>query len=80
MQVGFIGLGTVGDKMAAHLQKAGHHLVVHDVRRDAAAPYLAAGAVWADTPQQVAEATKEVSTVKGTLSIAFGTDGRPLEV
>ena len=27
MLVGFIGLGTMGGKMAANLQKAGHELV-----------------------------------------------------
>ena len=47
MQIGFIGLGTMGASMAANLQKAGYRLVVHDVRREAAAPHEAAGAVWA---------------------------------
>ncbi len=42
MQVGFVGLGTMGGKMAANLQKAGYRLVVHDSRRDAATPHLAA--------------------------------------
>lgn len=62
MQVGFIGLGTMGGKMAANLQKAGYRLVVHDVRRDAAAPHLAAGAVWAETPRHVAQAAEVVFT------------------
>jgi len=62
MQVGFVGLGTMGGKMAANLQKAGYQLVVHDARRDAATPHLAAGAIWADTPQQVAEAAEVVFT------------------
>jgi len=62
MQVGFIGLGTMGAKMAASLQKAGYRLVVHDLRRDAATPHLAAGAVWADTVRQVAEASDVVFT------------------
>jgi 3-hydroxyisobutyrate dehydrogenase len=62
MQVGFVGLGTMGTKMAASLQKAGYRLVVHDLRRDAATPHLAAGAVWADTPRQVAEASDVVLT------------------
>ena len=31
MQVGFIGLGTMGAYMAANLQKAGYKLVVHDI-------------------------------------------------
>jgi 3-hydroxyisobutyrate dehydrogenase-like beta-hydroxyacid dehydrogenase len=62
MQLGFIGLGTMGASMAASLQKAGHRLVVHDRRPAAAAPHLAAGAVWADTPRAVAEAAEVVFT------------------
>ena len=62
MQIGFIGLGTMGASMAANLQKAGYRLVVHDVRREAAAPHEAAGAVWASTPRQVAEVAKVVFT------------------
>jgi 3-hydroxyisobutyrate dehydrogenase len=55
MQVGFIGLGTMGASMAANLQKAGHRLVVYDVQRQAASPHISRGAVWADTPKAVAE-------------------------
>jgi 3-hydroxyisobutyrate dehydrogenase-like beta-hydroxyacid dehydrogenase len=62
MKVGFIGLGIMGASMASNLIKAGHELVVHDIKRDAAAPHLKAGAVWADTPRQVAEATEVVLT------------------
>jgi 3-hydroxyisobutyrate dehydrogenase len=62
MKVGFIGLGTMGSGLAANVQKAGYELVVHDVRKDAAAPHLAAGAAWADTPRQVAEASEVVLT------------------
>ncbi len=62
MQVGFIGLGTMGAKMAANLQKVGYQLVVHDLRREATEPHLAAGAVWADSPRQVAEAVEVVFT------------------
>jgi 3-hydroxyisobutyrate dehydrogenase-like beta-hydroxyacid dehydrogenase len=50
MKVGFIGLGTMGAKMAANVQKAGFSMVVHDARRAAAEPFLAKGAQWADTP------------------------------
>src|SRR5438132_9386582 len=52
----------MGSGMAANLQKAGHELVVHDLRRAAAEPYLAAGAVWADAPRVVAEASEVVFT------------------
>jgi 3-hydroxyisobutyrate dehydrogenase-like beta-hydroxyacid dehydrogenase len=62
MKVGFIGLGIMGKSMAANLQKSGHELVVHDLKRDAAAPHIQAGAVWADTPRKVAEATEIVFT------------------
>lgn len=62
MKVGFIGLGIMGASMASNLMKAGYELVVHDIKRDAAAPHLKAGAVWADTPRQVAEATEVVLT------------------
>ena len=55
MKIGFIGLGTMGAFMAANLQKAGYQLVVNDMRRDAAAPHIARGAIWADTPKAVAE-------------------------
>src|ERR1700674_238710 len=79
MKIGFIGLGMMGSGMAANLQKAGHDLVVHDLRRAAAEPYLAKGAVWADTPRQVAEATEVVFTsLPGppeVEAVALGADG-----
>jgi 3-hydroxyisobutyrate dehydrogenase len=62
MKVGFIGLGIMGASMAANLQKAGHELVVNDLRREAATPHLEAGAAWADTPRKVAEAAEVVFT------------------
>ena len=62
MKIGFIGLGMMGSGMAANLQKAGHELVVHDLRRAAAEPYLAKGAVWADSPRAVAEQSELVFT------------------
>ena len=62
MKIGFIGLGTMGRHMASNLQKAGHELVVHDVRREAAEPHVKAGARWADSPRAVAEAADVVFT------------------
>ncbi len=62
MKVGFIGLGMMGKGMAANLQKAGHQLVVHDLRRAAAEPYhRRTGLVWADSPKAVAEARSRSS-------------------
>jgi 3-hydroxyisobutyrate dehydrogenase-like beta-hydroxyacid dehydrogenase len=62
MRIGFIGLGTMGALMAANLQKAGHALSVHDARRDATAPHVAAGAAWRDTPRTVAEDCEVIFT------------------
>ena len=79
MRVGFIGLGTMGQHMAANLRAAGHELVVHDVRREAAEPHLAAGATWADAPAAVGEAVEVVFTsLPGppeVESVALGEDG-----
>jgi len=62
MRVGFIGLGTMGGPMASNVLARGHAMVVHDVRREAAAPHLALGAKWASTPREVAEASEVVFT------------------
>ena len=58
MRIGFIGLGNMGGPMAMNLLKAGHELTVHDLRREAAEPQLAAGATWADGAKAVAEASE----------------------
>jgi len=62
MRIGFIGLGNMGGPMALNLIKAGHELIVHDIRRDAAAPHLAAGAKWADSAAAVARQSEIVLT------------------
>jgi 3-hydroxyisobutyrate dehydrogenase len=62
MQVGFIGLGTMGSSMALNTLRGGYPLVVHDINRDAAAPHLEEGATWADTPREVAEMSEVVFT------------------
>ena len=62
MRVGFIGLGLMGSGISANLQKAGHQMVVHDARREAAAKICAAGAEWAGSPKEVAAATEIVFT------------------
>ncbi|HVH81316.1 MAG TPA: NAD(P)-dependent oxidoreductase [Stellaceae bacterium] len=54
MKIGFIGVGNIGAPIAGQLLKAGHALLVHDLRRAAAAPLLDAGAAWAETPGAIA--------------------------
>ena len=62
MRVGFIGLGTMGGSMALNVQKGGHDLVVHDLKREAAAPHLKAGAAWAEGARAVGEVSDAVFT------------------
>jgi 3-hydroxyisobutyrate dehydrogenase len=79
MPIGFIGLGTMGASMALNLHTAGHDLLVHDLRREAAAPHLAAGCRWADTPRSLAAESAVVFTsLPGPAeveAVALGPDG-----
>ncbi len=77
--VGFVGLGTMGGRMAANLQKAGFKLVVHDLHRQAASHHLNAGAIWADSPRALAS---QVDVIFSSLpepsdveAVALGPDG-----
>jgi 2-hydroxy-3-oxopropionate reductase len=54
MDVGFIGLGTMGRPMASHLQAAGYRLFLHDVG-PIAPELVAAGGVVCKSGRQVAE-------------------------
>lgn len=62
MNVGFIGLGTMGASIALNAIKGGHSLTVHDINKDSAAEHLKLGATWADSPKAVAEASEVVFT------------------
>src|SRR5260370_6737807 len=58
MDIGFIGLGIMGSRMAANLQKCGHSLAVYNRTREKAESLLSQGAAWADSPAGLA--TQEV--------------------
>ena len=79
MKIGFIGIGNMGAGMTNNLLKAGHTLVVNDLRRDFAGPLIAAGAEWADTPRLVAAQTEIVlSCLPGpgdVETVVLGPDG-----
>jgi 3-hydroxyisobutyrate dehydrogenase len=62
MRIGFVGLGMMGHHMVANLQKAGHELVVFDVRREAGEEALSRGARWAETPADAARQSEMVMT------------------
>ena len=62
MRIGFIGLGNVGGKLAGSLLRNGYDLVVRDLDREAARPFLDAGAGWTDSPREMAEQCDVVIT------------------
>jgi 3-hydroxyisobutyrate dehydrogenase len=63
VKVGFVGLGHMGAPMSRHILGAGHDLVVHDLRRPAAAALEAAGAAWAPSPREAAAGRDVVITM-----------------
>jgi 3-hydroxyisobutyrate dehydrogenase len=79
VRVGFIGLGHMGGPMSANILAAGHDLVVHDVRAEAAAGLLAAGAAWAESPREAGAGRDVVITMLPTprhvADVLLGPDG-----
>ncbi len=62
MQIGFIGLGNVGGKLAGSILRNGLDLMVRDLDKGAAQDLLDGGATWADSPKEMAEACDVVIT------------------
>jgi len=62
MKIGFIGLGTMGGSMAYNALDGGNEMIVHDINPASATRHLEAGAIWADTPREVAEQSEIVFT------------------
>jgi 3-hydroxyisobutyrate dehydrogenase-like beta-hydroxyacid dehydrogenase len=70
MDIGFIGLGNMGQPMARRLIEAGHKLVVYDTRNDAVAPLVALGAQLASSPADVADRVETVMASLPSLQIS----------
>ena len=66
--------------MAGHLRAAGYSLHIHNRTRSKAEPLLEAGAVWCESPEEVAAASEIVITIVGMPAdveqVYFGSDGR----
>jgi 3-hydroxyisobutyrate dehydrogenase-like beta-hydroxyacid dehydrogenase len=79
MKVGFIGLGTMGSRMATNLQKHGYSLVVSNRTREKAESLLATGAKFADSPAALAAQVDILFTMlahpDAVEEAAFGRDG-----
>ena len=79
MKIGFIGLGIMGSRMAANLQKHGYPLVVFNRTRAKAEPLLGPCGKFADSPAELAEEVDVVFTMlpqpEAVEGAAVGTNG-----
>ena len=62
MKIGFIGIGNMGTPMSTNLLKAGHELVVYDIREEAMEEPVRLGAKAARSPKEVAQTSDVVIT------------------
>lgn len=63
--IGFIGTGVMGRSMAGHLIKAGYKVLVYNRTKARAEELLQMGAVWKDTPADVAKESQVIITMVG---------------
>ena len=63
MKIGFIGLGIMGSRMAANLQKQGYSLVVFNRTRAKAKPLLGPCGTFADSPAKLSEQVDALFTM-----------------
>jgi len=64
-EIGFIGLGVMGTSMAANLIKAGFTVTIYSRTQKNASSLLKAGAVWKDSPQEMAKTASIIITMVG---------------
>ncbi|MHB1033151.1 MAG: NAD(P)-dependent oxidoreductase [Pirellulales bacterium] len=78
-RIGWIGTGVMGSSMCGHLLAKGFSATVFNRTKSKAQSLLARGAVWADSPRAVAEASDVVFTIVGypadVRSVILGDNG-----
>jgi 3-hydroxyisobutyrate dehydrogenase-like beta-hydroxyacid dehydrogenase len=79
VELGFVGLGAMGEVIVPRLMAAGHSVTGWNRSAQRAKPLIAQGMHWADTPRGVAEKSEIVFSVvtdgKAVKSVALGPDG-----
>lgn len=77
--LGFVGLGTMGSRVAKRLMDAGHIVTGYNRTKEKARWLLDAGMKWADSPRAVAEASEVtfsmVTNTAALHAIALGENG-----
>ncbi|MFC3884317.1 NAD(P)-dependent oxidoreductase [Bacillus songklensis] len=78
-KIGFIGTGVMGKSMARHLLKAGYPLFVYTRTKEKAIDILDEGAIWKESPAQLAADADVIITMVGyprdVEEIYLGKDG-----
>jgi 3-hydroxyisobutyrate dehydrogenase-like beta-hydroxyacid dehydrogenase len=79
VNVGFVGLGAMGQLIVPRLMAAGHSVTGWNRSRDKAAKLIEAGMRWADSPRAVAAASELVISIvtdaQAVKAVALGPDG-----
>jgi 3-hydroxyisobutyrate dehydrogenase-like beta-hydroxyacid dehydrogenase len=79
VNLGFVGLGAMGQLIVPRLIAAGHRVTGWNRSRDKAEPLIAAGMVFADSPRAVAQASEIVFSIvtdaNAVRAVALGPDG-----
>ena len=65
MKLGWIGTGVMGNSMCGHLLDAGHHVSVYNRTRSKADNLIARGAVWCESPRELAQNSEIVFSIVG---------------
>ncbi len=79
MDIGFVGLGAMGELIVPRLIAAGHRVTGWNRTREKANPLIEAGMRWAGTPREAAAASEMVFSIvtdsKAVRAVALGPDG-----
>ena len=79
MNIGFIGIGQMGRHMANNILDAGYNLIVNDLQKEIASSLLESGAVWGNTPKDIAESCQVVITSlpspQSVVQVVYGENG-----
>ena len=78
-ELGFVGLGTMGSRVAKRLLDAGHAVTGYNRTKARAQWLIDAGMHWADTPREVAHRSEMVFSMiadtRALLAITSGNEG-----
>jgi 2-hydroxymethylglutarate dehydrogenase len=79
MKIGFIGIGQMGRHMSRRILEAGYNLTVYDLNKEAATPLVEKGAVWSNSPQELAKSCQlffsSLPTPKIIEDVVYGKNG-----